>query len=70
MSSRTSRRVRAAVPIRLADKRSGEIVIYGVEPGETGWGTDLSQPVAECLPLLEVHMARELGWATAEETPI
>jgi hydrogenase maturation protease len=50
--------------------RIGEIVIYGVEPAQTGWGTELSEQVADCLPLLEAHMARELGWMPAEETPI
>ncbi len=56
--------------LQQAGLRVGEIVIYGVEPGETGWGTELSQAVAECLPLLEVHMARELGWMPTEETLI
>ncbi len=56
--------------LQQAGLRVGEIVIYGVEPGETGWGTELSDAVAECLPLLEVRMARELGWIQIEETPI
>jgi hypothetical protein len=41
-----------------------------VEPGETGWGTELSEAVAECLPLLEAQMVRELGWMLIEEKPI
>jgi len=56
--------------LQQAGLRVGEIVIYGVEPGKTGWGTELSQAVADCLPLLEVHMARELGWMPMEEKPI
>ena len=56
--------------LKQAGLRVGEIVIYGVEPGQTGWGTELSEPVASCLPVLEVHMARELGWMPAEEKPI
>ncbi len=56
--------------LKQAGLRVGEIVIYGVEPGQTGWGTELSEPVASCLPLLEVRMAKELGWMPAEETRI
>ena len=53
--------------LQQAGLRVGEIVIYGVEPGETGWGTELSEAVADCLPLLEVQMARELGWMQTDE---
>jgi len=56
--------------LRQAGLKIGEIVIYGVEPGETGWGTELSEAVAACLPLLEARMARELEWMPTEETPI
>jgi hydrogenase maturation protease len=56
--------------LKQAGLKVGEIVIYGVEPKETGWGTELSEAVAECLPLLEVQMARELGWMPVEEKPI
>jgi hydrogenase maturation protease len=56
--------------LRQAGLKIGEIVIYGVEPGETGWGTELSEAVAACLPLLEARMSRELDWMPTEETPI
>ena len=56
--------------LKQAGLKVGEIVIYGVEPQDTGWGTELSEPVAECLPLLEAQMARELGWMLSEEKPI
>jgi hydrogenase maturation protease len=56
--------------LKQAGLRVGEIVIYGVEPANTGWGTELSEQVAACLPLLELHMARELGWMPVEETLI
>jgi hydrogenase maturation protease len=56
--------------LKQAGLKVGEIVIYGVEPQETGWGTELSEAVAECLPLLEMQMARELGWMPAEESPL
>jgi hydrogenase maturation protease len=56
--------------LQRAGLRVGEIVIYGIEPGETGWGTELSEAVEDCLPLLEVHMAREVGWRPMEESPI
>ena len=50
-----------------AGLKVGEIVIYGVEPKDTGWGTELSEPVAGCLPRLEMQMAQELGWRPVEE---
>ena len=56
--------------LKQAGLRVGEIVIYGVEPAKTGWGTELSEQVAACLPLLEARMARELGWLPSEETMI
>lgn len=56
--------------LKQAGLKVGEIVIYGVEPQDTGWGTELSEPVAECLPMLEAQMARELGWMLCEEKPI
>lgn len=56
--------------LKQAGLKVGEIVIYGVEPQDTGWGTELSEPVAECLPMLEAQMARELGWMLSEEKPI
>lgn len=56
--------------LRQAGMRVGEIVIYGVEPGQTGWGTDLSQPVLESLPRLALQLERELGVPSTEEKPI
>ncbi len=47
--------------------RVGEIVIYGVEPGETGWGTELSEPVADCLPFLAAQVREELASLSSEE---
>ncbi len=47
--------------------RVGEIVIYGVEPGETGWGTELSEPVADCLPFLAARVRDELASLSSEE---
>jgi len=53
--------------LRRLGLRVGEIVIYGVEPGETGWGMELSEPVAACLPRLAAQIERELGLASGEE---
>ena len=53
--------------LQQAGLRVGEIVIYGVEPAETDWGTELSEPVAECLPMLAARVRAELASAGAEE---
>ncbi len=53
-----------------AGLRVGEVVIYGVEPAETGWGTDLSSQVAASLPLLAARLREELGPEAMEEQPI
>jgi hydrogenase maturation protease len=45
----------------------GEIVIYGVEPAETAWGTGLSEPVEACLPLLAAQVQAECAPPAAEE---
>jgi hydrogenase maturation protease len=50
-----------------AGLRVGEIVIYWVEPGKTGWGTDLSEQVEACLPLLAAQVERELGLTPPDE---
>lgn len=50
--------------------RVGEVVVYGVEPAETGWGTELSEPVAESLPRLAVLVQEELGLPLAQEEVI
>ncbi len=56
--------------LRQAGLRVGEVVIYGVEPAETGWGTDLSSQVAASLPLLAARLREELGPEAMEEQPI
>ena len=53
--------------LQQAGLRVGEIVIYGVEPAEANWGTELSEPVAECLPLLAARVRAELAFSSAEE---
>ncbi len=53
--------------LRRLGLRVGEIVIFGVEPGETGWGMELSEPVAASLPRLAAQIERELGLASTEE---
>ncbi len=50
--------------------RIGEIIIYGVEPGETGWGTELSAPVVESLPWLAAMLEDELGLSRFQESPL
>jgi len=49
--------------------RIGEVVIYGVEPAETGWGTELSEPVAESLVHLAERLRGELGAMEMGEMP-
>jgi hydrogenase maturation protease len=56
--------------LKQAGLRVGETVIYGVEPAEAGWGTDLSAEVAASLPLLAARLRDELALESAEEKPI
>ncbi|UCC67783.1 MAG: hydrogenase maturation protease [Armatimonadota bacterium] len=56
--------------LQQAGLRVGEVVIYGVEPAEAGWGTDLSAPVAASLPALAARLREEVGLAFAEEEPL
>ncbi|MGD0110716.1 MAG: hydrogenase maturation protease [Armatimonadota bacterium] len=53
-----------------AGLRAGEIVVYGVEPGKTGWGVALSDDVAGCLPQLAACLQAELGLQAAEENVV
>lgn len=53
--------------LRQAGLRVGEIVIYGVEPAEMGWGDELSEPVACSLPGLVSQVMAELGLSVSEE---
>ncbi len=56
--------------LQQAGLRVGEVVIYGVEPESAGWGTELSAPVVESLPLLAARLREELELAASEERPI
>jgi len=56
--------------LQQAGLRVGEVVIYGVEPANAGWGTDLSASVAESLPLLAARLREEFGLAPSEESPL
>jgi hydrogenase maturation protease len=53
--------------LRQLGLRVGEIVIFGVEPGQTGWGTDLSEEVAGCLPYLAMRVQREISFSPNED---
>ena len=53
--------------LRQAGLRLGEVVIYGVEPAETDWGTELSEPVARRLPRLLEQVREELEAYLGEE---
>lgn len=56
--------------LQQAGVRVGEVVIYGVEPAEAGWGTELSAQVAESLPRLAERLQAEVGMVAGEERPI
>jgi len=56
--------------LRQGGLRVGEVVIYGVEPAEMEWGTELSEPVAECLPRLAARIQEELGLPSTEELSV
>ena len=47
--------------------RVGEVVIYGVEPAETGWGTELSETVQDSLLQLAARLEEELGLSPPSE---
>lgn len=53
--------------LRRLGVRVGQIVVYGIEPAATGWGTDLSDAVSACLPQLAARLESEIGGAGAEE---
>jgi len=56
--------------LQQAGVRVGEVVIYGVEPAEAGWGMELSTQVAESLPRLAERLQIEVGMVAGEERPI
>ena len=45
----------------LTGNRPGEIVIIGVEPGEIGWGTELSPGLQQKIPEIVEAVLREIG---------
>ena len=45
----------------LAGNRPGEIVIIGVEPGEIGWGTELSSELQREVPEIVKAVLREMA---------
>ena len=52
------------VALHLLDKQPGEIVILGVQPGSTDWGTELSPAVQSAIPsLVESAIAQLEMWA-------
>lgn len=53
--------------LRRMGMRVGEIIIYGVEPGQNGWGTELSQAVSECLPYLAMRVQQEISVFPSED---
>jgi hydrogenase maturation protease len=57
----------ALATLQQAGLEVGEIVIYGVEPAQTDWGTGLSEPVEACLPLLAAHVQAECLPPSLEE---
>ncbi len=58
----------AQAVVRAGERvKVGDVVVYGVEPQETGWGTELSEAVAGSLPRLEMQLAQDLGWRLVEE---
>lgn len=56
--------------LQQAGLKVGDVVVYGVEPAETGWGIELSEPVAASLPQLAVRLRGELGLTPIEEMPV
>ena len=57
----------ALTQLQQAGLRLGEIVIYGVEPGDTGWGDELSPAVAASLSRLTRQVQEDIEFAGAEE---
>ena len=54
------------VAMRLLGEPPEEVVVIGVEPVSTEWGTQLTQPVQEALPsLLDAIIEQLHSWETA-----
>lgn len=55
--------------LRLLDSSPTEVVLIGVQPDSTEWGTELTPPVAEALPALIEATFRQLeDWAVLTAT--
>ena len=57
----------ALVQLRQAGLRLGQVVIYGIEPGDTGWGDQLSPAVAASLSRLTRQVEADIEFAGAED---
>lgn len=57
----------ALTQLQQAGLRLGEVVIYGVEPGDTGWGEQLSPAVAASLSRLTRQVEEDIEFAGVEE---
>jgi hydrogenase maturation protease len=55
--------------LRWMDKASKQVVLLGVQPSETGWGTTLSREVEAALPRLIQAALAELEQWTLHNTP-
>lgn len=53
--------------LRRLGVKVGEIVVYGVEPKATDWGTELSDTVSACLPQLAEQVEREIRGSPGED---
>lgn len=55
------------VAMQLLGEPPEEVVVLGVQPMSTGWGTELTAPVQSALPaLIEVVIAQLASWAPRE----
>lgn len=54
--------------LRLLGQAPSEVVLVGVQPAGTGWGTQLSPEVAGALPRVVAEVVRQLDqWTSARE---
>ena len=52
------------VALHLLDQSPGEIVIFGIQPGSTDWGTEFSPAVHSAIPpLVDCAIAQLEAWA-------
>jgi len=57
--------------LRLLGQAPRQVVLVGVQPASTGWGTQLSPEVARALPVVSAEVVRQLDrWTSAGDAAL